>query len=61
MVGAMQAAEALKLLAGMGSSLAGRLLMLSALTMEFSEIRLPRQPGCAVCGNRPQDPRVPVK
>ncbi len=61
MVGAMQAAEALKLLAGMGSSLAGRLLMLSALTMEFSEIRLPRQPGCAVCGNRPQDPRAPVK
>lgn len=48
-IGSMQAAEALKLLAGVGSSLAGRLQMLDARTMEWSEIRLARQPGCPVC------------
>lgn len=51
-VGSMQAAEALKLLAGVGSSLAGRLQMLDARTMEWSEIRLARQPDCPVCGDR---------
>jgi molybdopterin/thiamine biosynthesis adenylyltransferase len=51
-IGAMQAAEALKLLAGIGSSLAGRLQMLDARTMEWSEIRLARQPGCPVCAAR---------
>jgi molybdopterin-synthase adenylyltransferase len=48
-IGTMQAAEALKLLAGIGSSLAGRLQMLDARTMEWHEIRLTRQPQCAVC------------
>jgi molybdopterin/thiamine biosynthesis adenylyltransferase len=48
-VGSMQAAEALKLLAGVGSSLAGRLQMLDARSMEWSEIRLTRQPHCPVC------------
>ena len=48
-VGAMQAAEALKLLTGVGSSLAGRLQMLDARAMEWSEIRLARQPHCPVC------------
>lgn len=49
-VGAVQAAEALKILAGVGTSLAGRLQMLDARTMEWNEIRLPRQPACPVCG-----------
>ncbi len=49
-IGAMQAAEALKLLAGIGSSLAGRLQMLDARAMEWTEIRMARQPGCPVCG-----------
>jgi molybdopterin/thiamine biosynthesis adenylyltransferase len=49
-IGTVQAAEALKLLAGMGTSLAGRLQMLDARTMEWSEIRVGRQPGCVVCG-----------
>jgi molybdopterin/thiamine biosynthesis adenylyltransferase len=53
-VGTMQAAEALKLLAGVGSSLAGRLQMLDARTMEWNELRLPRQAGCPVCAGRPQ-------
>jgi molybdopterin-synthase adenylyltransferase len=51
-IGTMQAAEALKLLAGVGSSLAGRLQMLDARAMEWTEIRMARQAGCAVCGNR---------
>ena len=49
-IGTMQAAEALKLLAGVGRSLAGRLQMLDARSMEWTEIRIARQPGCAVCG-----------
>jgi molybdopterin/thiamine biosynthesis adenylyltransferase len=49
-VGATQAAEALKLLAGVGESLAGRLLVLDALAMQWRELRVPRDPECAVCG-----------
>jgi len=51
-VGSMQAAEALKLLAGVGSSLAGRLLMLDAHTMEWTEIAMARTPDCPVCAGR---------
>jgi molybdopterin/thiamine biosynthesis adenylyltransferase len=51
-IGTMQAAEALKLLAGVGTSLAGRLQMLDARTMEWSEIRVSRHAGCPVCGQR---------
>jgi molybdopterin/thiamine biosynthesis adenylyltransferase len=51
-IGSMQAAEALKLLAGVGSSLAGRLQMLDARRMEWTEIRLPRQAACPVCAGR---------
>jgi molybdopterin-synthase adenylyltransferase len=49
-IGAMQAAEALKLLIGCGTSLAGRLLLLDGLAMEWRSIAVPRDPGCAVCG-----------
>lgn len=48
-IGAMQAAEALKLLANAGTSLAGRLLMLDGLHMAWSDIRIPRNPACPVC------------
>ena len=48
-IGTMQAAEALKLLAGVGSSLAGRLQMLDARSMQWSEMRLARQASCSVC------------
>ena len=51
-VGSMQAAEALKLIAAAGASLAGRLLLLDALTMEWRSLRLKRDPGCAVCADR---------
>jgi len=53
-VGATQAGEALKLIAGAGASLAGRLLLLDALTMQWRELRVPRDPACPVCGTRPQ-------
>jgi molybdopterin/thiamine biosynthesis adenylyltransferase len=56
-IGSMQAAEALKLLTGVGASLAGRLQMLDGRTMEWSEIRLLRAPDCPVCAHR-QTPRV---
>jgi adenylyltransferase/sulfurtransferase len=49
-IGSVQAAEALKLLAQTGRSLAGRLLLLDALGMEWRSISLPRDPGCPVCG-----------
>lgn len=50
-VGSMQAAEALKLLAGVGPSLAGRLQMLDGRAMEWTEIRIARRPDCPVCGH----------
>jgi len=48
-VGAMQAAEALKLVAGIGTSLAGRMLMLDGRSMEWSRMRMQRAPDCPVC------------
>jgi molybdopterin/thiamine biosynthesis adenylyltransferase len=48
-IGSVQAAEALKLLAGVGTSLAGRLQMLDARSMEWTEIRLARNATCPVC------------
>ncbi len=52
-VGSLQAAEALKLIVGTGSSLAGRLLMLDARSMRFDELVVQRQPHCSVCGSPP--------
>ncbi|MEX1167637.1 MAG: ThiF family adenylyltransferase, partial [Hydrogenophaga sp.] len=49
-VGTMQAAEALKLLCGLGSKLTGRLLMVDGRDMAFTSIALPRHGNCSVCG-----------
>ena len=49
-IGTMQAAEALKLVAGIGESLTGRLLLLDALSMEWNTIRFRKDAGCTVCG-----------
>jgi molybdopterin/thiamine biosynthesis adenylyltransferase/rhodanese-related sulfurtransferase len=49
----LQATETVKLLAGLGSSLSGRLLVYDALEMEFSEFRLKKDPQCPVCGDSP--------
>lgn len=48
-IGSMQAAEAIKVLAGIGTTLAGRLLILDALEMKWHSVRVQRDPGCAVC------------
>lgn len=48
-IGTVMAAEAVKLLCGIGSSLRGRLLLLDSLDMEFREITIKRDPVCPVC------------
>jgi adenylyltransferase/sulfurtransferase len=52
-IGAMQANEAVKLLLGIGDPLVGRLVHFDALSFRFREIRLRRDPACAVCGESP--------
>jgi len=52
-VGTIQATEALKLITGAGEPLIGRLLMFDALQMKFRELRLRKDPQCAICGERP--------
>ena len=52
-VGAMQANEAVKLLLGLGDPLIGRLVHFDALAFRFREIKLRRDPHCAVCGDSP--------
>ena len=49
-IGTMQAAEALKLAAGIGQSLSGRLLLLDALEMEWRTVKFKQDSACAVCG-----------
>jgi bacteriocin biosynthesis cyclodehydratase domain-containing protein len=48
----VQAAEALKLLAGVGEPLVGRLLQLDARTMQWHTVKFRRDPECPVCGHR---------
>ncbi|PVY78927.1 adenylyltransferase/sulfurtransferase [Tamilnaduibacter salinus] len=50
MIGACQAMEAIKVLAGLGQSLTGRLLLLDAWRMEWREMKLGPDPECPVCG-----------
>jgi molybdopterin/thiamine biosynthesis adenylyltransferase/molybdopterin converting factor small subunit len=52
-MGPIQAAETIKLILGIGESLNGRLLLFDALAMEFRQVRIRRDPNCAVCGDRP--------
>ncbi|HMK39546.1 MAG TPA: ThiF family adenylyltransferase, partial [Bacteroidota bacterium] len=53
-IGTMQAAEAVKLILGIGEPLIGRLLLLDALTMKTRELKLRRDPACKVCGDHPE-------
>jgi adenylyltransferase/sulfurtransferase len=53
-VGATQAAEALKIVGGIGDTLAGRLLLLDALAMRWREVRIARDPQCPVCSTQLQ-------
>lgn len=50
-VGTMQAAEALKLITGVGTTLAGRLMMLDGRSMEWNTMHVERAPGCSVCAS----------
>ena len=52
LLGTIQATEAIKLLLGAGETLAGRLLLVDALRMQFRTIRLRRDPQCPACGTR---------
>jgi len=51
LVGSLQALEALKILAGFGEPLVGRLLLVDAMTTRFRELRVKRDPACRVCGS----------
>jgi len=55
-VGALQAAEALKVLMDIGEPLRGRLLLHDALTAEWRSIRLKKDPACPVCGQTADSP-----
>jgi adenylyltransferase/sulfurtransferase len=52
LIGVIQATEAIKLLLGIGETLAGRLLLVDALTMRFRTLTLSRDPDCPACGTR---------
>jgi MoaD family protein len=52
-IGVIEAFEALKLILGLGESLAGRLLIFDALTMEFRQVKTRRDPRCPLCGDAP--------
>jgi sulfur-carrier protein adenylyltransferase/sulfurtransferase len=52
-VGSIQANEAVKLITGMGEPLVGRLVIYDALELSFKDIRVRKDPDCAVCGEHP--------
>ncbi len=52
MIGTIQAVETLKLILGIGETLAGRLLMVDALTMQTRTVHIERDPACPACGTR---------
>ena len=52
-IGVIQATEAVKLILGRGRSLIGRLLLYDALEMKFRELKLRKNPQCALCGENP--------
>jgi molybdopterin/thiamine biosynthesis adenylyltransferase len=49
-IGSLQAMESIKLLTGYGEIKSGRLLMFDAMTLQFREMKLPKNPRCDVCG-----------
>lgn len=54
MIGTLQAAEALKIILGLGKTLAGRVLLVNGLNAGFREVTLARDPQCPACGERPR-------
>ena len=53
MVGTLQATEVIKVLAGIGEPLIGRLLMIDALDMKFRTLKIRKNPDCPICGENP--------
>jgi adenylyltransferase/sulfurtransferase len=53
-IGTLQAAEAIKLILGVGQPLIGRLLLYDALGMSFEEVRLKKNPKCRICSQQPE-------
>jgi molybdopterin/thiamine biosynthesis adenylyltransferase/rhodanese-related sulfurtransferase len=58
LLGVIQAVETVKLVANIGEPLVGRLLFFDALAMRFKEVRLRKNPDCAVCGSHPSITRA---
>jgi len=52
-IGTLQALEAIKIILGAGEPLVGRLLLLSGQSAKWDEVRLERDPHCAICGEHP--------
>ncbi|MED7950027.1 MULTISPECIES: adenylyltransferase/sulfurtransferase MoeZ [unclassified Streptomyces] len=52
-IGSIQVTEAIKLLAGVGDPLVGRLMIYDALEMNYRQVKVRKDPGCAVCGENP--------
>ena len=52
-IGTIQAVETIKLLLNLGDPLANRLLLFDSLSMEFREVKIPRDPECPLCGDNP--------
>ncbi len=53
LVGSIQATETIKLILGIGDSLSSRLLLIDALSMDFREVKIKRNPQCPLCGDNP--------
>lgn len=49
-IGSLQATEVIKLITGAGETLTGRVQLFDALSMEWTQIKLPKHPNCSVCG-----------
>jgi adenylyltransferase/sulfurtransferase len=52
-MGTLQALEVMKEIVGLGDSLAGRLVIYDALAAQFRKVKVPRDPACALCGDKP--------
>ncbi|WP_042411086.1 adenylyltransferase/sulfurtransferase MoeZ [Streptacidiphilus carbonis] len=52
-IGAIQVTEAIKLLAGIGEPLVGRLMIYDALEMQYRQVKVRKDPDCALCGENP--------
>ncbi|HVU23261.1 MAG TPA: molybdopterin-synthase adenylyltransferase MoeB [Opitutus sp.] len=60
-IGSLQALEAIKLVAGLGEPLAGRLLTYNALTQHFETLAFHRDPACPLCGTTPTRRSLPAE